>query len=94
MIAFLLSTVKTDQTGHMPMLIVVFAGCKAQVVGFVMQWPISFHTNVLTHLSLASFLWGMGKRNSPRCDATDSSVPSGAMLLWILTKKSLLVIFL
>ena len=80
MIAFLLPTVKTDQTGQMPRLIVVFAGCKAQVVGFVMQWPISVYTNVLTYLSLASFLWDIGKQNSPRCDATYSGVPSGAIL--------------
>ena len=35
---------------------------------------------VLTHLSLASFLWDIGKQNSPRCDPTECGVPSGAIL--------------
>ena len=35
---------------------------------------------VLTHLSLASLLWDIGKQNSPRCDATEPGVPSGAIL--------------
>ena len=34
----------------------------------------------LTHLSLASLLWDLGKQNSPRCDATERGVPSGAIL--------------
>ena len=34
----------------------------------------------LTHLSLASFLWDIGKQNSPRCDAAERGVPSGAIL--------------
>ena len=34
----------------------------------------------LTHLSLASLLWDIGKQNNPRCDATIRSVPSGAIL--------------
>ena len=25
----------------------------------------------LTHISLASFLWDIGKQNSPRCDALE-----------------------
>ena len=29
---------------------------------------------------LASFLWDIGKQNSPRCDATKSGVPSEAIL--------------
>ena len=33
-----------------------------------------------THLSLASFLWDIGKQHSPRCDAAESGVPSGAIL--------------
>ena len=34
----------------------------------------------LTHLSLASLLWDIGKQNSPRCDAAERGVPSGAIL--------------
>ena len=34
----------------------------------------------LTHLSLASFLWDIGKQYSPRCDAAERGVPSGAIL--------------
>ena len=33
-----------------------------------------------THLSLASFLWDIGKQHSPRCDAAERGVPSGAIL--------------
>ena len=35
---------------------------------------------ILTKISLASFLWDKGKQNSPRCDAEDCGVPSGAIL--------------
>ena len=35
---------------------------------------------ILTHLNLASLLWGIGKQNSPRCDAAERGVPSGAIL--------------
>ena len=34
----------------------------------------------LTHLSLASLLWDIGKQHSPRWDAAESDVPSGAIL--------------
>ena len=34
----------------------------------------------LTHLSLASHLWDIGKQHSPRCDAAECGVPSGAIL--------------
>ena len=34
----------------------------------------------LTHLSLASFLWDIGKQHSPRCDAAERGVPSGVIL--------------
>ena len=34
----------------------------------------------LTHLSLASLLWDIGKQSSPRCDAAKRGVPSGAIL--------------
>ena len=35
----------------------------------------------LTHISLASFLWDVGKQHSPRCDAAECSVPSGLFCL-------------
>ena len=34
----------------------------------------------LTHLTLASLLWDIGKQNSPRCDAAERDGPSGAIL--------------
>ena len=34
----------------------------------------------LTLLRLASFLWAIGKQHSPRCDAAERGVPSGAIL--------------
>ena len=34
----------------------------------------------LTHISLSSLLWDIGKQNSPRCDAAERGVPSGAIL--------------
>ena len=37
-------------------------------------------TAELTHLSPASLLWDIGKQNSPRWDAAERSVPSGAIL--------------
>ena len=37
-------------------------------------------SDILTHLSLASFLWDIGKQHSPRCDAAERGVPSGAIL--------------
>ena len=40
----------------------------------------SFDIRFLTHISLASFLWDIGKQNSPRCDAAKRGVPSGASL--------------
>ena len=35
---------------------------------------------MLTHISLASFLWDISKQHSPRCDAAERGVPSGAIL--------------
>ena len=35
---------------------------------------------LLTHLSLASLLWDIGKQHSPRCDAAERGVPSRAIL--------------
>ena len=41
---------------------------------------LELKTHHLTHLSLASLLWDIGKQNSPRCDATERGVPFGAIL--------------
>ena len=35
---------------------------------------------LLTHISLASFLWDIGKQHSPRCNAAERGIPSGAIL--------------
>ena len=35
----------------------------------------------LTHISLTSILWDIGKQYSLRCDAAKRAVPSGAILL-------------
>ena len=34
----------------------------------------------ITHISLVSFLWDIGKENKPRCDASKRGIPSGAIL--------------
>ena len=34
---------------------------------------------LLTHISLSSFLWDIGKQNSPRLEAAFCGVPSGAI---------------
>ena len=39
----------------------------------------------LTHLSPSSLLWDIGKQNSPRCDAAERGVPSGAILFAYVT---------
>ena len=36
--------------------------------------------NNIPDISLTSFLWDIGKQNSPRCDAVKCGVPSGAIL--------------
>ena len=35
---------------------------------------------ILTHISLESFLWDVGKQNSPRCEVPKLSVTSGTFL--------------
>ena len=57
--------------------------------------------DALTHISLGSLLWDIGKQYSPRCDAADRGVPSGAILFalrnfiekWIKNSKSFLMPF-
>ena len=39
-----------------------------------------FQLTILTHLSLGSLLWDIGKQHSPRYDAAERGVPSGAIL--------------
>ena len=41
---------------------------------------LSFYHHKLTHISHVSFLWDIGKQNSPRCDAAKRGVPSGTIL--------------
>ena len=56
-------------------------GSKIRKLGIPLQTPVFIYkTWSLTHLSLASFLWDIGKQNSPRCDAAERGVPSGAIL--------------
>ena len=51
----------------------------------------------LTYISLASFLRDTGKQYSPRCDAAECGIPSGAILFSLekfietVNKKSLLM---
>ena len=40
-----------------------------------------FEITLLTQLSLASFLWDIGKQYSHRCDASQWGIPSMAILL-------------
>ena len=53
---------------------------------YVDKWPeikdidMKDTRGTLTHMSLASFLWDIGKQYSPRCDAAEHSVPSGDIL--------------
>ena len=49
----------------------------------ILSWlflGINLYYGELTHISLASLLWDIGKRYSPRCDAAERGVPSGAIL--------------
>ena len=63
----------------------VLVGRRSRCQHFISQ-PITLPTSgilysvILTHLSLASFMWDIGKQNSPRCDAAERGVPSGAIL--------------
>ena len=52
-------------------MVVIRAGAEAK---------LTLMCNILTHLNLASYLLDIGKQNSPRCDAAERGVPSGAIL--------------
>ena len=54
--------------------IVNYYSCKATVPVYCIRHAC------LTHLSLGSLLWDIGKQNSPRCDAAERGVPPGAIL--------------
>ena len=41
---------------------------------------VSGNTYFFLGLSLASFLWDIGKQNSPRCDVAKGGIPSEAIL--------------
>ena len=49
-------------------------------IQFAVELSFYYQSSQLTHLSLASLLWDLGKQNSPRCDAAERGVPSGAIL--------------
>ena len=38
------------------------------------------HLFSLTHISLVSFLWDIGKQYSPKCDTAERGIPSRACL--------------
>ena len=47
-------------------------GAILKIKGHICPWPFPISKKLeirLTHLSLTSFLWDIGKQNSPRCDA-------------------------
>ena len=54
--------------------------CQGEIVSFVFDEISLLACYKLTHSSLASLLWDIGKQNSPRCDAAERGVPSGAIL--------------
>ena len=60
-------------------VVVVLIVVVVVVVVVVLVVDVFFYV-VLTHLSLASLLWDIGKQNSPRWDVTERGVPSGAIL--------------
>ena len=46
-----------------------------------------YHYIYLTNISLVSFLWDIGKQHSPRWDAAERGVPSGAILFQYFIEK-------
>ena len=53
-----------------------------------MMNTLTHHTTMLI-ISLASYLWDISKQYSPRCDAAERGVPSGAALNCLLKEISL-----
>ena len=56
--------------------------CIATILMLTKSFILSMNLpmTTLTQLSLAPLLWDIGKQNSPRCDAAERDVPSGAIL--------------
>ena len=48
--------------------------------GVLLTNYLQFKMHHLTHISLVVILWDIGKQHSPRCDAVERGVPSGAIL--------------
>ena len=69
--------------GGLPDLIFVVYICIKQFLwGFIFREVAHIVTHLLvTHMSLASFLWDIGKLNSPRCDATNMASNLGLFCL-------------
>ena len=55
-------------------------GRNAYILTYLSLCLASMKATKLTHISLASFLRDIGKQYSPRCDAAERGVPSGAIL--------------
>ena len=57
---------------------------KSYSLAFLVEYKLIVNNlrrvQTLTHISLASFSWDIGKQNSPRCDAAKRGIPSGAIL--------------
>ena len=71
--------------------IVIFTAVKNRCIlhgrVFVLPSMASINDRLnLTHISLASFLWDIGKQNCPRWDAAKCGVPSGAILFAYIEK--------
>ena len=63
----------------LPVCIVIFYKMQFRIaLIIVVVWVRIF---ILTPLSLVSLLWDICKQNSPRCDAAERGVQSGAILL-------------
>ena len=60
----------------------MYIKCKfSQIYSKTTVINLHFISCPLTHISMASFLWDIGKQNSLRCDAAKRGVPSEAILI-------------
>ena len=73
-----------QKSGFLTMrLIYIFRFYKISLMCFITSKTENeghFENRTSTHLSLASLLWDIGKQNSPRRDAAERGVPSGAIM--------------
>ena len=53
---------------------------KAHIYVKLLFMPITPCAKKLTHISLTSGLWDIGKQYSPRCDGAERGLPSGTIL--------------